>query len=303
MNQQREVIYDLRLFALEGGEDLKGEIREMTETAVRDNIADFTPPELRPEEWDLSGLRQRLALENFMIVPDLPEENDPEHGFATPEDVEELVLGKVRSALKSKFQEFGEHEERILSWILLSVIDEQWRDHLYDLDHLKASIGFRGWGQKDPLIEYKKEAYEMFVGLMEDVRKKVSGLVFRAQLAPRPQPQRMPQQKLTLSGPSATPGDRQSTGIGVGDGQATAGQGRSAGYGGAAVGAGAGVSKTANDPYAGSGGGSPLRGTVTNRGGGDQKAQPVTVDDKVGRNDPCPCGSGKKYKKCHGGAA
>ncbi len=299
MNQQREVIYDLRLFALEGGEDLKGEIREMTETAVRENVADFTPPELRPEQWDLAGLRQRLALENFMIVPDLPSENDPEHGFHDADDVEDLVLGKVHEALKSKFSEFGEHEERILSWILLSVIDEQWRDHLYDLDHLKASIGFRGWGQKDPLVEYKKEAYEMFVGLMQDVRKKVSGLVFRAQLAPRPT-QPMPRQKLTLSGPSDTPGERQGTGIGVGDGQATAGQGRSAGYAAGATGATAGASRTSSDPYAPAAGGNALRGTVTNRGESDRKHEPVTVDDKVGRNDPCPCGSGKKYKKCHG---
>jgi preprotein translocase subunit SecA len=298
MNQQREVIYDLRLFALEGGEDLKGEVREMTETAVRDNIADFTPSDLRPEEWDLSGLRQRLALDNFLIVPELPEENAPDHGFDTPEDIEDLILGKVKAALKSKFAEFGEHEERILSWILLSVIDEQWRDHLYDLDHLKASIGFRGWGQKDPLIEYKKEAYEMFVGLMTDVRKKVSGLVFRAQLAPQPAPRVMAPKKLTLSGPSDTPGDGQATGIGVGDRQATGGQGRSAGYAAASAGAGAGTSK---DVYTPGGGGNVLKGTVTNRGeGGPQKQEPVTVDDKVGRNDPCPCGSGKKYKKCHG---
>ena len=296
MNQQREVIYDLRLFALEGGEDLKGEVREMTETAVRDNIADFTPSELRPEEWDLSGLRQRLALDNFLIVPELPEENAPDHGFDTPDDVEKLVLGKVRAGLKSKFAEFGEHEERILSWILLSVIDEQWRDHLYDLDHLKASIGFRGWGQKDPLIEYKKEAYEMFVGLMTDIRKKGSGLVFRAQLAPQPAPRVMAPKKLTLSGPSDTPGDRQATGIGVGDRQVAGGQGRG-GYAAASAGAGAGTSQ---DVYTG-GGGNVLKGTVTNRGeGGPQKQEPVTVDDKVGRNDPCPCGSGKKYKKCHG---
>jgi preprotein translocase subunit SecA len=303
MNQQREVIYDLRLFALEGGEDLKGEIREMTETAVREAIADFTPEDLRPEQWDLSGLRQRLALENFLIVPELPEQNDPDHGFKVPEDVEELVLGKVREALKTKFSEFGEHEERILSWILLSVIDEQWRDHLYDLDHLKASIGFRGWGQKDPLIEYKKEAYEMFVGLLQDVRKKVSGLVFRAQLAPRPEPRQALPQKMTLSGPSDVPGARQATGIGVGDDQATTGQGRSAGFAAAAAGAGAGTSRTGTDPYApgASQRDSALQGTVTNRGDdGDRKQQPVTVGEKVGRNDPCPCGSGKKYKKCHG---
>jgi preprotein translocase subunit SecA len=297
MNQQREVIYDLRLFALEGGEDLKGEVREMTETAVRENVADFTPDELRPEEWDLAGLRQRLALENYLIVPELPQNNTPGHGFDTPDDVEDLVLGKVREGLKSKFREFGEHEERILSWILLSVIDEQWRDHLYDLDHLKASIGFRGWGQKDPLVEYKQDAYEMFVDLLRDVRKKVSGLVFRAQLAPRPAPRVMAPKKLTLSGPSDVPGDRQATGIGVGDDQATAGQGQSAGYAAASAGAGAGT--RSSDPYT-AGAGNPLRGTVTNRGESDRKQEPVTVDDKVGRNDPCPCGSGKKYKKCHG---
>jgi preprotein translocase subunit SecA len=300
MNQQREVIYDLRLFALEGGEDLKGEIREMTEAAVRENIADFTPDELRPEEWDLAGLRQRLALENFMIVPELPEENDPEHGFDTGDDVERLVLGKVDEALKSKFREFGEHEERILSWILLSVIDEQWRDHLYDLDHLKASIGFRGWGQKDPLIEYKQEAYEMFVDLLRDIRKKVSGLVFRAQLAPRPMPRVQMPKQMTLSGPSDVPTGRQATGIGVGDRQAAAGQGASAGFGAGATGAGAGASRqAAADPYA-PGGRNVLRGTSTNRGDGERKQQPVTVEEKVGRNDPCPCGSGKKYKKCHG---
>ncbi len=305
MNQQREVIYDLRLFALEGGEDLKGEIRDMTEAAVRENVAEFTPSDERPEEWDLSGLRQRLALESFLVVPELPQENDPAHGFGSPEGVEELVLGKTREALKSKFREFGEHEERILSWILLSVIDEQWRDHLYDLDHLKASIGFRGWGQKDPLIEYKQEAYEMFVGLMGDIRKKVSGLVFRAQLAPRPMPRVELPKRLTLSGPGDTPGGRQGTGIGMGDGQAIAGTGRGAGYAAGATGVDAGQRRAASapDPYAPAGG-SALRGTVTNRGDGEaRRPEPVTVGDKVGRNDPCPCGSGKKYKKCHGAGA
>ncbi|HUP18989.1 MAG TPA: SEC-C metal-binding domain-containing protein, partial [Gemmatimonadota bacterium] len=292
-----EVIYDLRLFALEGGEDLKGEIREMTDTAIRENIADFTPEDLRPEQWDLGGLRQRLALEHFMVVTELPEETVPDHRFDTAEEIEDLVLGKAHAALTSKFKEFGEHEERILSWILLSVIDEKWRDHLYDLDHLKASIGFRGWGQKDPLVEYKQEAYEMFVDFMKDIRKHVSGLVFRAQLAPRPAPRMMAPKRLTLSGPGDVPGDRQGTGIGVGDDQGIARQGLSAGYGAAAAGAGAGRSRV--DRY--TGGGDVLRGTSTNRGdGGGGKQAPVTVEDKVGRNDPCPCGSGRKYKKCHG---
>jgi preprotein translocase subunit SecA len=303
MNQQREVIYDLRLFALEGGEDLKGEMREMVETAAREAVETFTPPELRAEEWDLAGLRQRLALESFIIVPDLPAENDPDHGFHSTEEVEELVLDKVREALKSKFKEFGEHEERILSWILLSVIDEKWRDHLYDLDHLKASIGFRGWGQKDPLVEYKQDAYQMFVGLMQDIRKSVAGLVFRAQLAPRPGPRAMAPKQLTLTGPSDVPGERQATGFSAGQAGAAARQGASAGYGGRAAAA---ADTGPADPYAGAGGlgpprgRAPLAGTTTNRGDAERKLTPATADDKVGRNDPCPCGSGKKYKKCHG---
>jgi preprotein translocase subunit SecA len=314
MNQQREVIYDLRLFALEGGEDLKGEIREMVETAVRENIEEFTPPEIRSEEWDLAGLRQRLALENFLIVPELPDEHDPDHEFDSTDDVEELILGKVNEALKTKFKEFAEHEERILSWILLSVIDEKWRDHLYDLDHLKASIGFRGWGQKDPLVEYKQDAYQMFVGLMQDIRKSVSSLVFRAQLAPRPAPRAMAPKSLTLSGPSDVPGERQATGYSAGQRPGGAArQGRGAGFAGASAAA-------QPDPYGGTGGpggvggpggaggpggigapgGGALRGTITNRGDTERKQTPMVADDKVGRNDPCPCGSGKKYKKCHG---
>jgi preprotein translocase subunit SecA len=308
MNQQREVIYDLRLFALEGGEDLKSEIREMVETAVRESVAEFTPPELRAEDWDLAGLRQRLALESFIIVPELPAENDPAHEYDSPDDVEEMVLGKVREAMKSKLKEFGEHEERILSWILLSVIDEKWRDHLYDLDHLKASIGFRGWGQKDPLVEYKQEAYAMFVGLMQDIRKSVAGLVFRAQLAPRPAPRFPSPRQLTLSGPSDVPGERQATGFSAGEAGAAAAQGRGGAYAGSAPGAaGGGPAGGARpggsaDPYAAAASrvASPLAGTMTNRGEAERRQTPAAAEDKVGRNDPCPCGSGKKYKKCHG---
>ena len=91
--------------------------------------------------------------------------------------------------------------------MLLTVIDDKWRDHLYDLDHLKASIGFRGWGQKDPLIEYKQEAYSMFVELMTDIRKSVASLMFRAQVQLPTQPVRMPQ-RMVLSGPTDAPDTR-----------------------------------------------------------------------------------------------
>jgi preprotein translocase subunit SecA len=175
---------------------------------------------------------------------------------------------------------------------MLGVIDEKWRDHLYDLDHLKASIGFRGWGQKDPLIEYKQEAYTMFKELMADLQRSIATLTFRAQLAvpqPRPQPRR-----LTLSGPSETPDTRPLTAQPIQRAE-----------------------QTETDPLASAmGGARRLAATTppqrpvpdvsrlqTNRedgGGASSPRQPAQSENRVGRNDPCPCGSGKKYKKCHG---
>src|SRR5690606_26778573 len=161
MNQQREVIYDLRLFALEGGEDLKGEVGEMIEHAAGDVIDEYAPAHQSPESWDLAALRRRLVLDFFLVVSQLPEQNDDQHEIDR-EEIEGWVIGGLRENFGRKLESLGEHAELVTSFVMLSVIDDKWKDHLYDLDHLKASIGFRGWGQKDPLVEYKKEAYEMF---------------------------------------------------------------------------------------------------------------------------------------------
>ena len=289
MNQQREVIYDLRLFALEGGEDLKGEIWEMMEQAAGDAIDEYAPPEANPENWDLAGLRRRLILDFFLMVQDLPEENDSEHEIERHE-VETWVIEGLRKSFHHKIETLGEHSEQIMSYIMLSVIDEKWKDHLYDLDHLKASIGFRGWGQKDPLVEYKKEAYEMFVDLMGDLRKTLSSYFFRAQFGQPQQRQRAPQ-KLRYSGPTE-PG-----GAGTAEsGGARGAQGRTARS--------PAVDELGMSARAASGARAPAgpdpRTLSTNRGEAAQEKTPVTADDGPGRNDPCPCGSGKKYKKCHG---
>ncbi|MEJ2218542.1 MAG: SEC-C metal-binding domain-containing protein, partial [Gemmatimonadota bacterium] len=297
MNQQREVIYDLRLFALEGGEDLKGEILDMMDHSLREMVPEYAPAGMRPEEWDLAGLRQRLVLDYFLPVAELPEENDPNHPFDTPDDVTELVVDKARAQFKRKIEEFGENAERLLSFILLQVIDDKWRDHLFDLDNLKASIGFRGWGQKDPLIEYKQEAFEMFVGLMQDIRKSVSSLVYRARLEAAPQPQRRIPTRMVLSGPSDTP----ETGLGAEP--RTVRRGGDGGGVLAGVGAGGGGGSLVERAAARTSGrrAGALAGTSTNRGDDEPRVtQPITADQKIGRNDPCPCGSGKKYKKCHG---
>ncbi len=204
MNQQREVIYDLRLFALEGGEDLKGEIWEMIEHAAEEAIDEYLPPGTNSERWDLAGLRRRILLDQFVVVTELPEENDEEAEYDRDE-VERWVIEGLRNAFHRKLESLGEHAEQVTSFIMLSVIDDKWKDHLYDLDHLKASISFRGWGQKDPLVEYKQEAYEMFVDLMSDLRKAVAQFFFRAQFGPPPA-QRRPAMRLNYSGPVDQPG-------------------------------------------------------------------------------------------------
>ena len=292
MNQQREVIYDMRLFALEGGEDLKGEIWEMIELSARGVIEEYTPSDAREENWDLAGLRRRILLDYFVLVNQLPEQGETEHQHERHE-VEEWVIGALKDAFHRKLESLGEHSEPISSFIMLSVIDEKWKDHLYDLDHLKASIGFRGWGQKDPLVEYKGEAYEMFVGLMTDLRKTVGSYFFRAQFGQPQQRQRQPQ-RLAYSGPT----EAAAGGGGLAD-QAAA-QGRAAGrpparaerdeMGMSARASAAGLTPAGPDP----------RQLATNRGE-ERERTPVSVEQEPGRNDACPCGSGKKYKKCHGG--
>jgi preprotein translocase subunit SecA len=281
MNQQREVIYDLRLFALEGGEELKGEVWEMIEQALRDTVAEYTPEDGHVEDWNLYALRQRMVLDYFLVIDELPATEGGDHDFESAEEIEERVVEAGRIGFMRKLESWGEHRDRILSWIMLGVIDEKWRDHLYDLDHLKASIGFRGWGQKDPLVEYKQEAYSMFVDLMKELRKSVSTLAFRAQLSV-PQPRPTPQRRMTLSGPSDTPDTRPSTGVGQPQ-PVTRRDALSAALSGARP-------MAQPNPAA----------LQTNRGDAGAPQQPVTAEKTVGRNDPCPCGSGRKYKKCHG---
>jgi preprotein translocase subunit SecA len=305
MNQQREVIYDLRLFALEGGEDLKGETWETIEHALDAVIDEFAPDE-EGEEWDLAGLRQRLVLDFFIVTDKLPQdvgENESLDGDA----IRDVVVAAGRDAFHRKLEGFAEHAETVMRYVLLATIDEKWKDHLYDLDHLKASISFRGWGQKDPLVEYKQEAYEMFVGLMSDLRKTVAQTFFRAQIGPPPQPRRVPRQKLMLSGPSETP----ETAVGA---PPTAERVQAAPSPEPAVDA-MGMARKARvappaAPAAGSGGavgapgipkptGPDPKDLATNRET-ERPKTPAHASQGPGRNDPCPCGSGKKYKKCHG---
>ncbi|HET6765159.1 MAG TPA: SEC-C metal-binding domain-containing protein, partial [Longimicrobiaceae bacterium] len=280
MNQQREVVYDLRTFALEGGEELKGEVWEMIEHALPPVVAEFTAGGTHPEEWDLAGLRERLMMDFMVDATRLPTEPHQSGGFGTADEVEAYVVDEAREQLHRKLEQFGEATDDVLRYVVLSVIDEKWKDHLYDLDHLKASIVFRGWGQKDPLLEYKQEAFDMFAELMKDLYLSIARFVFRAHIAPaEPLPEFMgtpnrveePEPGFdAFPAAEPAPAPRRST-LGVNP-----------------------YAQMEDEP-------APLpAGTFTNLEPAPAARAPQAA---VGRNDPCPCGSGKKYKNCHGRGA
>ncbi len=203
---------------------------------------------------------------------------------------------------------------------MLLVLDEKWKDHLYDLDQLRNSINYRAWGQKDPLVEYKGEAYTMFVDLMHDIYTTFTERFLRAQLVyggPGGTPQRPPAPPTGSGVPSGTSANGTGSPVGprrrynalglledVGpeelapQAQAPADQAAPAGTagdetGGGAGGPGGGKGLAAGPPMLAGAGGRPKPLGATS-------APPGTDWSTVGRNDPCPCGSGKKYKKCHG---
>jgi len=282
MNQQREVIYDLRLFALEGGEDLKGEMWEMIEQSVEDVLDEYLNYE-HSEELDLDALKRRLALEYFTLIPD---HRLNSMGELDRSKITSVILEAVQLQFDRKIEGFGVHAEAVTSYIMLSVIDGKWKDHLYDLDHLKASIGFRGWGQKDPLVEYKKEAYDMFVDLMGDLKRTVANLTLKAQLGDPGRGTSGQPQALNYSVPSRGSSSK------IGNASSSRESNRSSQA----------SPKEVQLPIGASGSqfmNTTPRSLSTNRDP-DVVRTPVTTDKSLGRNDACFCGSGKKYKKCHG---
>ena len=260
----------------------------MIERSVIEVVESAIEPGSHADEWDLVGLRKRLLLDYFLVASFLPTEelNPAEIPWKDTDELMDRVLEFVHEAYHEKVDSFGENWERILSFIVLSVIDEKWKGHLYDLDHLRESIRYRAYGQRDPLVEYKQEAYAAFVDLMQDLRKSLSNLLFRAQVEMRPALR--PQQVSSMSGPSELAG----TGSGAPMGQTVSASGappRAAARAETAELAATGVAATAlRQPEV-----KPTQQVI-------RPEVPLQGGEAVGRNDPCPCGSGKKYKKCHG---
>ena len=290
MNQQREVIYSRRMFALEGGEELKAEALRMVDGATGRLAETVVSDAGAPEMWD-RDLIDTEFLQRFLIS--VPGVKDGQR-IKDREELRRAAEQAGRAAFQMKLDSFKELEERYgapagigvqaLSQVMLGVIDEKWKDHLYDLDQLRAAIQYRAWGQKDPLIEYKQEAFEMFKSLMADLETAFAERWLKLQIqitpptegsgdvggpgirGPRPGPLRGARRPSPMTTTKADAG-------GLVSPEAALSPAAPGGSGGGGAPARA-PAPSATNPYAG-----------------------------VGRNDPCPCGSGKKFKKCHGAAA
>ncbi|MEC4891040.1 MAG: preprotein translocase subunit SecA [Nitrospira sp.] len=252
MNKQREVIYQHR-HAVLAGENLKSDIFDMIAEIIDSATSIYCPPEQYPEEWDLKGLTEMMHGQFGLDIT----HGKHDHGEslrdlgrdALVEDLKKLA----HEAYERKEQELSSELMRFLEkTFMLQVIDHHWKDHLLGMDHLRDGIGLRGYGQKDPLIEYKREGYDLFAGMMQQVKSDAVERLFRVQAVRQEAP---PDQQQAAPPPPPPP------------------------------------------PVIAR----PQPKLTLNRG--DEPIAPQTAqraDDKVGRNDPCPCGSGKKYKKCHG---
>ncbi len=224
MNRQREVVYEWRRSILEGtaGDDLIG---DWIDTVVTEVVESEIPPETPRSEWDWEALNRELN----QVYPTAIDQSAVSGGV---DDVIEFAVEEALDAYAKREEDLGPDLLRqVERSVMLSVIDNKWREHLSDMDYLRAGIGLRAMGQRDPLTEYQREAYDMFAEMVDSVKRDAVRYLFRVELAkPKTEPQRV---EAAPTGPA------------------------------------------------------PAK---------------QAVSDKVGRNDPCPCGSGKKYKRCHGAA-
>ncbi|HEV8480793.1 MAG TPA: preprotein translocase subunit SecA [Candidatus Eisenbacteria bacterium] len=259
MNKQRTVVYEVRNRLLEN-QDVRDEVKEWIAERVAARAEKFLgAPGTHPEEWDLKGFAEELS---FLVM--WPIDVAALEAGGSREGIEETATNLSVQAFEHKVESTGgDAFVDVSRQVMLWTLDEKWRDHLYELDHLKGGIGLRAYGQRDPLLEYKKEAFELFESLLDDVREESLRRLFRIQLADAPaMPQRGPVRMTASHAEAPTAFGGAPAGDGE-EGVAVESKPRSA------------ASQSPASP-------SPARGAL-----------------RAGRNDPCPCGSGKKYKKCH----
>ena len=264
-NDQRKVVFEQRIELMEG-EHLTETVNEMRQDVIDDLVAKHIPENAYSEQWDAAGLKEGIRTNLNLELP--VEEWVQEEGIAE-DDIRERITAAADKAAAERAERFGpEVMAYVERSIMLQTLDHLWREHLVNLDHLRSVVGFRGYAQRDPLNEYKGEAFELFQAMLANLRQAVTAQLMRVELV---------RQAADAPPPEAPDGEGHHI-----DGTTGEDDFADAEFGGASV-AIAAESRTVapeerdpNDP---------------------------STWGKVGRNEPCPCGSGKKYKHCHGAFA
>jgi len=240
MNKQREVIYAQRREIL-GGQDIRGNFTEMLDETIGDVVNAYAIDKVPGPQWDWEGIAETLY-RTFNISLEL---TDQTVSRLTPDNFRKLLQEQVQAMFNEKLEHFGEEiMDHLIKVIMLQTIDQQWKDHLLSIDHLKEGIGLRGYGQKDPKQEYKKEAYNLFMAMILRIRAEVVEKIFWVQLSREDD---LESEVERLEEEQQSKKQRMSLNLAP-----------------------------------------------------DEPQKPVKSTKTAGRNDPCPCGSGKKYKKCCG---
>jgi preprotein translocase subunit SecA len=282
MNKQREAVYGLRRQLLEGVDQKELILEDYVVDILTALMDQFCPVKVHPDDWDIKGLKD--AIFTGFGVDILAEGVKPE--TLNRQELGDALFEKLQQRYNAKEQLIGpeamRYHERM---IMLSVLDSQWKDHLRDMDHLKEGIGLRGYGQHDPLVEYKRESFDMFEAMMQRSQEETVRYLYLMQILERPAAPAGPE--LGSDGGFASPEGGPPQVLGPGNGHR---QSRP-------------LATSVDD----------LEEAFQRRkrreldqarmaGGGEREPvqQVVRGSAKVGRNDPCTCGSGKKYKKCCG---
>ena len=274
MNKQREAVYGLRRQLLQGVDQKDLILEEYVVSILGDLMEQFCALKTHPDDWDIKGLKDAIFTRFGVDI------------LAEGIKADTLNRQELGDAIFEKLKERYEAKEKLIGpdamryherMIMLSVIDQQWKDHLRDMDHLKEGIGLRGYGQKDPLVEYKRESFEMFEAMMQRAQEDTVRYLYLMQILERPT------QVAATAGPEAE--------IEAEHSEEAIGQRPPRGV------------STSMDDFVEASQRKKRRELEQARmaGAGEtQQVQQVIRGEKIGRNDPCHCGSGKKYKKCHG---
>jgi preprotein translocase subunit SecA len=284
MNKQREAVYGLRRRLLEGMDQKNLILEDYVSAILGDLMEEYCPPKGHADDWNIKGLKD--AVFTRFGVDFIAEGVKPEN--LNRQELGDAIFEKLKERYDAKEKLIGpeamRHHERM---IMLSVLDSQWKDHLLSMDHLKEGIGLRGYGQHDPLVEYKKESFEMFEAMLQRFQEDTARYLYLMQIIERPPDP-------GAGGPQGGEPTGHGPEPGVPSQQGTGGNGHRPPR----------LVATSADDLEEAFMRRKRRELEQARMAGAGDVQPVQQvvrgQEKVGRNDPCPCGSGKKFKKCHG---